>query len=97
MFQTNQIGHPYHGSTYYAAGKSAGLSFYESTLLTALGSATWEIFCERYEPALNDLIVTTVGGVSLGEITHRLYREAEGHPLSFFISPIGRPDGSGSR
>lgn len=88
MFQTNQIGHPYHGATYFAAGRSSGLNFYESTLLAALGSATWEVACERCPPAMNDLIVTTIGGVSLGEICHRLYREAGGHPLAALVSPM---------
>lgn len=89
-YQTNQIGHPYQGSTYFAAGRANGLDFYNSALVACFGSANWELFCERNEPALNDLIQTTIGGVAFGEMFHRLYLEAAatGSPLAFFVSPM---------
>jgi hypothetical protein len=89
-FATNQIMHPYHGSSYFAAGRSNGLSFYESTLLAAGGSASWELFGERCLPAMNDLIETTLGGASFGEMIHRLYigTAGTGSPLSFLVSPV---------
>ena len=42
-FAVNQIGHPYQGANYFTAGRSNGLSFWESAPLAALGSATWEL------------------------------------------------------
>ncbi len=90
QFQTNQIGHPYQGSTYFAAGRTNGFNFYESIAFAPLGSVTWEFFCERSTPGMNDLITTTMGGASLGEIFHRLYLETSPkNPVAaVFISPI---------
>ena len=89
-YQTNQFGHPYQGSTYFAAGRSNGLGFYQSALIAGFGSASWELFGERNEPSVNDLVQTTVGGTAFGEMMHRLYLEAAatGTPFAFFISPM---------
>lgn len=70
-FLVNQIGHPYQGSHYFAAGRANGLGFYESAALTALGSGTWEYFGETNHPSLNDFLNTALGGVALGEMLHR--------------------------
>lgn len=94
-YQTNQIGHPYQGSTYFAAGRSNGLNFYQSALIAGFGSANWELFGERNEPSLNDLVQTTVGGTAFGEIMHRLYLEAAstGTPFAFLVSPMSALNG----
>jgi hypothetical protein len=83
---TNQFGHPYQGSIYHAAARSNGFTFYESLLFDAFGSATWELFAETNAPSVNDLISTTIGGASLGEMFHRLYLETPS-PLAVLISP----------
>jgi hypothetical protein len=70
-FLVNQIGHPYQGSNYFTAGRSNGLSFYESAAVTAFGSGTWEFYGETNFPSLNDFINTTLGGIALGEMFHR--------------------------
>ena len=70
-FVVNQVGHPYQGNNYFNAGRSNGLSFYESAAVTAFGSATWEFYGETNHASLNDFINTTLGGVALGEILHR--------------------------
>ena len=70
-FQVNQFGHPYQGNNYFTAGRANGLSFWESAPLAALGSLTWEYLGERHKPSLNDLVMTTMGGISLGEMFHR--------------------------
>ncbi|ULQ60259.1 DUF3943 domain-containing protein [Brucepastera parasyntrophica] len=90
QFVTNQLGHPYQGSFYYVAGRANNLNLYESALLTVAGSLVWEIGCERSRSSLNDLIVTTFGGISLGEILHRLFLEVyyAGSPLAFILSPM---------
>jgi hypothetical protein len=99
-FVTNQFAHPYHGNTYYNAGRSNGLTYYESAALTALGSLTWEFFGEVNRPSFNDFFNTTLGGISMGEMLHRTattvrdnqatgfsrtWREATG----FLIDPVG--------
>ena len=71
-FSVNHIGHPYQGSFYYTAARSNGLNPWWSFLNTVAGSVTWELFCETETPSMNDLIVTTMGGFSLGEMLHRL-------------------------
>jgi hypothetical protein len=70
-FQVNQFGHPYQGNNYFNAGRANGLSFWESAPLAALGSLTWEYMGERHKPSLNDLVMTTMGGIALGEMFHR--------------------------
>ena len=71
-FTVNQIGHPYQGSNYFTAGRANGLSFYESAAVAAFGSSTWEYFGETNHPSLNDFINTTLGGIALGEMFHRV-------------------------
>jgi hypothetical protein len=84
---TNQFGHPYQGSTYHAAARSNGFGFYEAILFDAFGSISWELIFETNTPAINDLISTTLGGVALGEMFHRLYLEIP-NPLALLVSPV---------
>lgn len=95
QYQTNQLGHPYQGVIYFTAARSNGLGFYESIPVASFGSATWEVFAERCDPALNDLIQTTIGGVALGEMFHRLYLEAAatGNHFAFLVSPMSALNG----
>jgi hypothetical protein len=71
-FVINQFGHPYQGANYFTAGRSMGLSYWESLPLAGFGSVTWEFFGERTRPAWNDVINTTLGGAAIGEALHRL-------------------------
>jgi hypothetical protein len=71
-FAVNQVGHPYQGNNYFNAGRANGLSFWESAGVTAFGSATWEYFGETNHASVNDLINTTLGGIALGEMFHRV-------------------------
>ena len=71
-FTTNQLSHPQQGGLYYAAARSNGWNLWESALFTAYGSLTWEYFGETTRPSTNDLIVTTLGGISSGETSYRL-------------------------
>ena len=72
QFSTNLFAHPYHGSLYFNTARSNGLNFWESAPYALGGSLMWEIVAEREPPAMNDLIATTVGGIALGEFTHRM-------------------------
>ena len=70
-FRTNFFAHPIHGSLYFNAGRSNGLSFWESSLCSLGGSFMWETMMERHYPSFNDLIMTTTGGMFLGESLFR--------------------------
>jgi len=72
LFSMNMFTHPYHGSMYFNAGRSNGLSFWESIPLTYFGSWTWEFLSEKHRPAINDFFVTSFGGIALGEVSHRI-------------------------
>lgn len=71
-FSTNLIAHPYHGSMYFSNARTNGYNFYQSTPFTFGGSLMWEYLMETKPPSINDLVATTFGGTSLGEITFRL-------------------------
>jgi hypothetical protein len=71
-FKTNQLGHPYQGSMYHGFARSAGLSYWESSAYTFLGSALWEIAGENTPPSRNDQVATGIGGSFLGEVLFRL-------------------------
>ncbi len=98
-FPTNQGQHPYAGSFYFNAARTNGLSFWESALFPAVGSVMWEYFGETQAASTNDLINTSLGGVTHGEIAYRLstmlfdntargsgrlWREVGG----FFLNPV---------
>ncbi len=89
-FVVNQLGHPYQGSFYFAAGRANNFNFYESIGYALLGSVTWEYFAETERQSVNDLICTPFGGAALGEVFHRLYIEASGAKsiFAFIVSPM---------
>lgn len=89
-FHVNQIGHPYQGYTYYAAGRANNLNALESTLLAAMGSYSWEVSAERVTAATNDFISTTIGGIALGEMIHRIYLDTyrDNPIIASLISPM---------
>ena len=72
QFTINMFGHPYQGGSYFRAGRTNGLNFWESVPLTFLGSVQWEFFAETTKPSLNDLYNTGFGGIVVGETVHRL-------------------------
>ena len=71
-FITNLFAHPYHGNLYYNAARSNGLTFWQSAPFALAGSTMWELFGETEPPAINDIFATTMGGIAIGEVTHRL-------------------------
>ena len=74
FFITNLFAHPYHGNLYYNAARTNGLTFWESAPYALGGSLMWEFLGETEPPAINDVIATTMGGMAIGEMTHRLSR-----------------------
>ncbi|MFN2570168.1 MAG: DUF3943 domain-containing protein [Gemmatimonadales bacterium] len=71
-FPTNVFAHPYHGGVYFNTARSNGLDFFQSIPVTLFGAWTWEYFGETERPSLNDFLMTTFGGVAMGEISHRV-------------------------
>lgn len=67
----NAFRHPVHGMLYYLVSRANGMSFAESSLYTLGGSWMWEIFCEDEEPSINDMVYTTIGGITVGETLWR--------------------------
>ena len=72
QFSTNLFAHPYHGNLYFNAARSSGLNFWQSAPFAMGGSLMWEFLGEREPPAINDLLATTMGGISIGEVMHRV-------------------------
>ena len=91
-YNINQICHPYQGATYFTTARSAGLNFWESaTYATLFGNIPWELFCECETPAINDFIITSAGGASLGEMFHRFFADSwhtDFRWFSYFIAPF---------
>lgn len=90
-YNINQIGHPYQGATYFTTARSAGLNFWESAAYATLfGNIPWELLCECETPAINDLIITSVGGATLGEMMHRFYADSWNSSfrwMAYFLAP----------
>jgi hypothetical protein len=72
QFQVNQFGHPYQGGMYFNAGRANGLNYWESAMMSAMGSFTWECCGETNRGSINDFFSTTLGGMVLGEVFHRM-------------------------
>lgn len=67
--------HVYAGLCYYQLARSNNLSVAESFVYTFAASSIWEYGVEYREPvSINDQIVTTVGGLALGETLYQIAR-----------------------
>jgi hypothetical protein len=73
-FKVNQFLHPYQGSLYHGAARASGLSYWEASALTFVGSAWWEVTGEKTPPARNDQIASGIAGSFLGEPLFRIAR-----------------------
>ena len=71
-FNNNQFAHPFHGSLYYNAARSSGLNFWESAPYAIGGSLMWECCGEIHRMAINDWIMTGIGGIAIGEMAYKL-------------------------
>ena len=73
-FSVNQFAHPYQGSLYHGAARSAGLSYWEASAYTFAGSVWWEITGEQTPPSRNDQVASGIAGSFLGEPLYRMAR-----------------------
>ena len=97
---TNMFWHPFTGGLYFNAARSNNLNFWQSIPYAFAGSFLWEYFGESNPPSLNDVIATPVGGIALGEISHRVtfmilnerkrgWARVGNEVLAGIISPMG--------
>ncbi|HLV67280.1 MAG TPA: DUF3943 domain-containing protein [Polyangiaceae bacterium] len=72
-FGTNFIGHPLGGTGYYHAARANRLTWPASFGFAIAGSLFWEYFGEVTETvSANDMLVTSMGGLAIGEATFQL-------------------------
>jgi hypothetical protein len=78
---TATLAHPYGGGLYFECARAVGLTFWESIPYPAAASVLWEYFGERDGPGQpgsphflgpNAVITTSLGGIAIGEIMHRM-------------------------
>jgi hypothetical protein len=69
---TNNVLHPLAGSAYYGLSRANGLSVGVSSIYTAVSSLAWEVTEWREKISINDMVATTVGGISAGEFLIQL-------------------------
>ncbi|MEY4580903.1 MAG: hypothetical protein RL701_5606, partial [Pseudomonadota bacterium] len=73
QFDTNFVMHPASGTLYYLAARGNRLSWWQSLAYAVVASLIWEVFGEfREETSVNDLWVTPLSGLILGETTFQL-------------------------
>jgi Domain of unknown function (DUF3943)/Carboxypeptidase regulatory-like domain len=70
--KVNQLNHLYSGSIYYGFARSAGLSFWESSVYTFVGSFLWETAGETTPPSVNDQVASGIAGSFFGEPLFRM-------------------------
>lgn len=70
----NYVGHPVAGSYYYNAMRSQNATIVQSFAFSTLQSNFWEYVVEGIaeRPSIQDLVITPIGGIILGEATHLL-------------------------
>jgi uncharacterized protein DUF3943 len=71
-FKTNQLIHPFNGATYFNSGRDNGLGFWGSSAMALIGAFMWECCGESQPMSWNDMVSTGLGGISRGEVSHRL-------------------------
>ena len=72
QFKTNQMIHPFNGSTYYNSGRANGLGYWSSSFCSLLGAFVWEAAGETHPMSYNDMISTGIGGMAFGEAVYRM-------------------------
>lgn len=68
----NYIGHPYQGTVFYNAVRSQNANIWQSSLFCVGQVFVWEYVIEAglEQPSIQDLIVTPISGIILGELIH---------------------------
>jgi hypothetical protein len=66
-YRTNFLGHPFMGASFYQWARGSRLPAWLASLYAVAGSTTWELIEFQEKASINDLVVTPVAGVALGE------------------------------
>ena len=76
-WQWNYVAHPLWGSETYLRARAQGFNEIHSFLFSAGASFVWEFGIESWSqrPSIQDLIITPVAGMLLGELRFRLKRQ----------------------
>jgi uncharacterized protein DUF3943 len=69
---TNNVLHPFAGAAYYGLSRANGLGVGMSSLYTVISSLAWETAEWREKISINDMVATTIGGISAGEFLIQL-------------------------
>jgi hypothetical protein len=97
-FLINFIGHPLNGMGFHTIARSNGMSLTGSMLVGFATSMLWEFGWEfREKISVNDVMVTTAAGATLGEFVHWMGRYLDSAPdprwwHKFARWTIGLPD-----
>ncbi len=68
----NYLGHPYQGAYFFNTLRSQNCSFAASAGFTIFHTFLWEYVIEAFveQPSIQDLVITPVAGILLGELFH---------------------------
>ncbi len=85
-FYINYLGHPYQGGFYYNTLRSQGVRPWKCSLFLVGQTLLWEFAFEaiKEHPSRQDLITTPLGGILIGELSHRLTRRMQRHGFNFW-------------
>lgn len=99
----NYVLHPYAGAAYYMSARSQGFNMWQSWLYSfAVSTVFWEFGVEAFMeyPSIQDLIITPMGGLILGEAFYLAKRYIVqhdyellgtkwlGYPVAFLLDPV---------
>ena len=87
----NYILHPYAGAAYYMGARSQGFNVLGSLAYCAfISTVFWELGIECFNevPSIQDLIITPIGGMVLGEAFYLLKRHIVPHDYRLWGSPV---------
>jgi hypothetical protein len=89
-FVTNFAAHPLAGTFYYTTARSNRSGPLESLAWGSLSALTWELMEFPENVSFNDLVMTPIGGASLGEalVQHSLWLDRRPTPLRRFLSGV---------
>lgn len=87
----NYILHPYGGAAYYMSARSQGCNMFQSFLYgLAISTVFWEYGIEAFMevPSIQDLFITPIGGLLVGETFYRIKRYIVENDYHLFGSPV---------
>ncbi len=87
----NYILHPYGGAAYYMSARSQGFNMFQSfAYAAAVSTIFWEYGIEAFMevPSVQDLFITPIGGMLVGETFYRVKRYIVEHDYRLLGSPV---------